>query len=56
MRSPDAHPLGGALQPGHYKLAAGRHQDLADVEALRRNRAVRRTRRDDGFLTPRVVE
>lgn len=29
------------------KLAAGRHQDLADVEALRRNRATRRTRRQD---------
>ena len=29
------------------KLAAGRHQDLADVEALRRHRAAQRTRRQD---------
>ena len=29
------------------KLASGRHQDLADVEALRRNSAAQRTRRHD---------
>ena len=29
------------------KLAAGRHQDLADVEALRRHRAAQRIRRQD---------
>ena len=41
-------PLIGLEDLERNKLAAGRHQDLADVEALRRNRAAHQARpRDD---------
>ena len=41
-------PLIGLEDLERNKLAAGRHQDLADVEALRRNRVAHQARpRDD---------
>ncbi len=47
----EEHPLGGLTVPfigledlERNKLAAGRYQDLADVEALRRNRSVQQAR------------
>lgn len=40
----------------HNKLAAGRHQDLADVEALRRNRAARWTPDRDNTGNSRGLE